>query len=347
MSNNHSNNYPKLHNAAWPGVVGKGPDGEPPIELDTMLDLTAAAEVEGVEVRRRRSVPVRSARRHRFHRRRAQDAGRQGPRAEPGDRLGRRAGLAADRRRLGDGQRRGSQEVSRAGAQRLPHRQEAARAGRPALRRRADRLGLRRRRVGRKTRGQSENASPRRFREACDIAEDLGERLAAEGEICWGGMHSWQRMVELLEMVDRPQTLGFQADMAHTLLVHAGLQRAGRRHAAGRFRLERPRAVRRGATRNSPRRCGPGRSTSTSPRTTPRCTAPARTTRPAATACPTIRTASSTSSSHAGYWLRDDNGKLTKKFRHICWDGCMFPNDTMMKPQTWNEILAAMVAVRR
>ena len=42
------NNYPKLHNATWPGVVGKGPDTpEPFIELDTMLDLTAAAEVDG------------------------------------------------------------------------------------------------------------------------------------------------------------------------------------------------------------------------------------------------------------------------------------------------------------
>ena len=40
-------NYPKLHNAAWPGVVGKGSDSEPPIDLDTMLDLTAAAEVGG------------------------------------------------------------------------------------------------------------------------------------------------------------------------------------------------------------------------------------------------------------------------------------------------------------
>ena len=60
------------------------------------------------------------------------------------------------------------------------------------------------------------------FREACKIAEDHGERLAAEGEICWGGMHSWRRMIELLEMVDRPQTLGFQADMAHTLLYLLG-----------------------------------------------------------------------------------------------------------------------------
>src|SRR3954454_12546113 len=44
----HKNNFPKLHNAAWPGLVGKGPDSEPPIDLDTMLNLTAAAEVEGV-----------------------------------------------------------------------------------------------------------------------------------------------------------------------------------------------------------------------------------------------------------------------------------------------------------
>src|SRR5437763_6613291 len=39
--------YPVLHNAMWPGLVGKGPDSEPPIGLDTMLDLTAAAEVDG------------------------------------------------------------------------------------------------------------------------------------------------------------------------------------------------------------------------------------------------------------------------------------------------------------
>src|SRR5215469_15392475 len=46
---NHPNNYPKLHNAAWPGVVGKGsPGAEPFLDLDTMLDLTAKAEVDGV-----------------------------------------------------------------------------------------------------------------------------------------------------------------------------------------------------------------------------------------------------------------------------------------------------------
>src|SRR5919197_2358118 len=39
---------PKLHNAMWPGLVGKGgPGAEPPIDLDTMLDLTAKAQVDG------------------------------------------------------------------------------------------------------------------------------------------------------------------------------------------------------------------------------------------------------------------------------------------------------------
>src|SRR5579863_7587303 len=36
-------------------------------------------------------------------------------------------------------------------------------------------------------------------------------------------MHSWKRMAQLLEMVDRPKTLGFQADMAHTLLFTLGI----------------------------------------------------------------------------------------------------------------------------
>ena len=39
---------PALHNAMWPGLVGKGsPGAEPFIDLDTMLDLTAKATVDG------------------------------------------------------------------------------------------------------------------------------------------------------------------------------------------------------------------------------------------------------------------------------------------------------------
>ncbi len=49
---------------------------------------------------------------------------------------------------------------------------------------------------------------------------------------------------------------------------------------------------------------------------------------------------------YAGYWLRDEKGQPMKRFEHICWDGCMFPNETLMNPRTWNDILAMMVAVR-
>ena len=49
---------------------------------------------------------------------------------------------------------------------------------------------------------------------------------------------------------------------------------------------------------------------------------------------------------HAGYWLRDEAGRLTRQFQHVCWDGCMFPNAVMMQPQTWNRILETMLAVR-
>src|SRR5690349_9568625 len=40
---------PKLHNAMWPGLVGKGtdPGQEPPISLERMLELTASASVNG------------------------------------------------------------------------------------------------------------------------------------------------------------------------------------------------------------------------------------------------------------------------------------------------------------
>jgi hypothetical protein len=48
----------------------------------------------------------------------------------------------------------------------------------------------------------------------------------------------------------------------------------------------------------------------------------------------------------AGAWMRDEAGQPTRAFEHICWDGCMFPHATLMDPQTWNEVLAAMIAVR-
>jgi hypothetical protein len=48
MNGASQHKFPALHNAMWPGLVGKGPDSEPPIDLDTMLDLTANTSVDGV-----------------------------------------------------------------------------------------------------------------------------------------------------------------------------------------------------------------------------------------------------------------------------------------------------------
>jgi sugar phosphate isomerase/epimerase len=106
------------------------------------------------------------------------------------------------------------------------------------------------------------------FREACNIAEGYGERLAAEGEICWGGMHGWKHMVELLELVDRPQTLGFQADMAHTMLYTLGYNSPREPVAACQNMTGPIEAILTDALRQVQMHCAPGPSTSMWRRTT-------------------------------------------------------------------------------
>ena len=183
------------------------------------------------------------------------------------------------------------------------------------------------------------------FRQACAIAEEFGERLSAEGEICWGGMHSWRRMVQLLEMVDRPQTLGFQADMAHTLLYVLGINAPEDAILPADFdwrdtakldaALKQITAALRPWTNDFhvAQNDATVHGTGSHDKTGRHC-------------LPNDPNGKLNIVKVAGFWLRDDAGNLTKKCRHICWDGCMFPNATMMKPQTWQDILAAMVAVR-
>ena len=191
-SSNHPNNYPKLHNAAWPGVVGKGRDSEPPIDLDTMLDLTAAAEVDGQKFDGfdlflfAPHVDIDAS--DDELKTLADKASSRGA----GDRLGRRAGLAADRRRLGDGERRRSAKVSRSGAQGLPHRQQAARAGHSPRRRGADRLGQRRQPNGAKAiRKRIAGGSPTRFarpaRSPRNSASGFRPRAKSAGAACTVG----------------------------------------------------------------------------------------------------------------------------------------------------------------
>jgi hypothetical protein len=183
------------------------------------------------------------------------------------------------------------------------------------------------------------------FRQACDIAADHGERLAAEGEICWGGMHSWQQMVKLLQLVDRPDTLGFQADMAHTLLYVLGYNAPEDAILPQAFdwsdpdRLDdalrqltaalRPWTIDFHVAQNDATVHGSG----SHDKTGRHCLA-------------NDPNGKLDIVKHAGFWLRDEDGQLTKACQHICWDGCMFPNEIMMNSQTWQDILQAMVNVR-
>jgi len=183
------------------------------------------------------------------------------------------------------------------------------------------------------------------FKEAARIARDFGERLAAEGEICWGGMHSWRKMVDLLERVGEPETVGFQADMAHTLLYTLGENAPEDRILPEDFDWNdratldealrtltpalRPWTIDFHVAQNDATVFGSG----SHDHTGRHCLA-------------TDPKGKLDIPHHAGFWLRDEQGRLTKKFRHICWDGCMFPNAVMTDPKTWNDILATMIAVR-
>jgi sugar phosphate isomerase/epimerase len=334
-----------LHNAAWPGVVGKGsPGAEPAIDLDTMLDLTAAASVNGTKFDgvdlflfaphvdidstdddlKRLAEKVRS---------RGLVIGSVVAPVWPPTGGGSAMGTAEERQHFLDQVRKGCRIAKRLrelgvrpyGVVRID---SACGAG--------DWL---------KDPDGNQKRIAETFREACDIAADFGERLAAEGEICWGGMHSWKRMVQLLEMVDRRGTLGFQADMAHTLLYTLGYNAPEDRILPADWNWKapakldaalktltaalRPWTIDFHVAQNDATVKGSG----THDKTGRHC-------------LPNDPNGKLDIPRHAGYWLRDEKGNLTKSFRHICWDGCMFPNEVMMQPKTWNDILAAMVAVR-
>lgn len=336
--------YPRLHNAMWPGVVGKDGGAEPPLSLNTMLDLTAAAEVDGV---RFDGVDLFLAAPH-IDIDAPEDRMKQ--LAEEVSRRNLRVGsvVAPVWPAVGGGSAMGgAEEVGRFLTQ-------VEKACRVAARLKA--LGVRSTGVVRIDSATSPaewakdpEGNTRRiadtFRQACSIAEDHGERLAAEGEICWGGMHSWRRMVELLERVGRPKILGFQADMAHTMLFTMGYnapedrllpdsfdweQKAVLAAAIARVaRVLRPWTIDFHVAQND----GTVKGSGSHDRTGRHC-------------LPADPNGRMEIVRDAGCWMRDDQGVLTRAFDHICWDGCMFPNRVMLNPQTWNGVLKVMIRVR-
>jgi sugar phosphate isomerase/epimerase len=344
MTQKTPNNFPKLHNAMWPGLVGKGsPGAEPSLDLDTMLDLTAKAEVNGVKFD---GVDIFLFDPH--------------VSIDIGD----------------DGLKKLAQKISRKGfvvgsvvAPVWPPTDGGSAMGGEEDRKKfvtqvqkACRIGAKLRDLGVRPHGvvridsacgvtdwekdpkQNTKRIAATFKEAAKVAKDHGERLAAEGEICWGAMHSWKYMLQLLEEVGQPKLVGFQADMAHTLLYTLGENaqehrivpkdfhwQPGEFHAAMKKMTGALRSwtIDFHVAQNDATVKGSG----SHDKTGRHCLA-------------TDPNGKLNIGRDAGYWMRDENEKVTKKFKHICWDGCMFPNEVMMKPETWNNILAAMIQVR-
>ncbi|MDQ6631970.1 MAG: sugar phosphate isomerase/epimerase [Verrucomicrobiota bacterium] len=345
MSANQSkNNFPKIHNAMWPGLVGKGsPGAEPCLDLDKMLDLTAQAEVNGVKFD---GVDL-----FLFDPHVSIDASE------------------SDLKKLAEKIRKKGFEIGSVVAPVWPPTGGGSAMGNDEERKKfvaqvqkACRIAKKLRELGARPHGVvridsaagvtdwerdpkgSTKKIAQTFKEAAKVATDHGERLAAEGEICWGGMHSWKNMIELLEEVGQPKVVGFQADMAHTLLYLLGYNEPKDRIVPEKFSWEpgifheamkkmtkelRPWTIDFHVAQNDATVKGSG----SHDKTGRHCLA-------------TDPNGKLNIARDAGYWLRDDAGKVTKKLKHICWDGCMFPNEVMMKQETWNNILAAMIQVR-
>jgi sugar phosphate isomerase/epimerase len=336
--------HPAIHNAMWPGLVGKGPDSEPFIDLETMLDLTAQAEVDGIRfdgVDLFLSLPHISI-------------------DSTDDELKQLVDSIAKRNLVvgsvvapvwpptGGGSAMGSEQERKAF---LTQVKKAC-----GIARKLREFGIRRYGVIRidsaaspaewdKDPAGNTKLIAQTFREASIIAEGYGERLAAEGEICWGGMHSWKRMVELLEMVNRPKTLGFQADMAHSLLYTLGYNAEEDRLLPTNFDWSeqdvlmealgkvthalRPWTIDFHVAQNDGTVSGSGSHDLTG--------------RHCVVGDPKGRM---DIIAVAGLWMRDETGTPTRAYEHVCWDGCMFPNATMMAPKTWKDILGTLIAVR-
>ncbi|MBX2824348.1 MAG: TIM barrel protein [Gammaproteobacteria bacterium] len=328
----------------WPGLVGKGPDSEPPIDLDTMLDLTANTRVNGVGFDgvdlflSEPHTPIDA------------DDGHIKALADKIQSKGLQVGtcIAPVWEPTGGGSAMGGKEEQ---DKFLNAVKEACR-----IASKLNDLGIRKSGVVRidsscspadwaKDPAGNTKKIAATFRAACDIASDYGERLAAEGEICWGGMHSWKAMLDTLEETDREGVIGFQADMAHTLLYTEGYNAPESRIIASGKTLDDPEAVDEAIKTMTAalrpwtmdfhvaQNDGTVKGEGSHDKTGRHC-------------LPDDPNGKLDIPRHAGAWLRDESGELTRAFDHICWDGCMFTNAQLMDPATWESILGAMISVR-
>ena len=334
----------KLHNAMWPGLVGKeeGTD-EPPISLTRMLELTANAEVTDAHGKTRKFDGVDY---FLFH-----------PHTDP-------EASDDELRRIADQIAEAGMTVGTVVAPIWPGTVGDEAMGDPVQRgkfikavRTACRIAGVFNDHGVRQYGsiRMDSATPvakwaedpkagtakiaQTFREAAVVAAGHGERLAVEGEVCWGAMHSWRDVLNLLEAVDMPGTLGFQADLAHTYLYLLGVNAPEHKlldegYSDAQFDEAyktmtdalRPWTIDFHVAQND----GSVHGTGSHDKTGRHCPANDPNGKLDMVEC-------------SKHWL---DGAEDRGIKHICWDGCMFPNTMLEDPQTWNDILRVMVDVR-
>ncbi|MCR9199468.1 MAG: sugar phosphate isomerase/epimerase [Planctomycetaceae bacterium] len=332
---------PKLHNAMWPGLVGKG-DGEgeePPISLDRMLELTAAAEVNGQK--------FDGIDYFLFHPHTDPEASDDELRviadkiAAHGFSVGSLVapiwpGTVGDSAMGDEAAREKFLSAIKVGCRIAGIFKDHGVRNYGCIRIDSAEFGVEK---WREDPGANTKKIAATFREAAKIAADHGERLAAEGEICWAGMHSWKDMLDLLEEVGMPESLGFQADLAHTYLYLLGYNAPEHALVQDGYSDEqfyeayknmtdklRPWTIDFHVAQNDGEVHGAG----SHDKTGKHCQADDPNGKLDIVKC-------------ASYWLE---GATERGIQHICWDGCMFPNAVLEDGSTWNTILDTMIRVR-
>ena len=331
----------KIHNAMWPGLVGKGDDEgqEPPISLERMLDLSAAAEVDGQKfdgIDYFLFLPHTDPNASDDEIRRIADM-IQGKGFAVGSLVAPVWPGTVGDSAMGDATQRGKfLDAIKVGCRIAGIFNDHGVRSYGVIRIDSAEFGVEK---WKENPGAGTAQIAETFKEAAKIAADHGERLAAEGEICWAGMHSWKDMLDLLEAVGMPETLGFQADLAHTYLYlmgynapeHALLQ-PGYSDEEFYAKYEemtdklRPWTIDFHVAQNDGEVHGAG----SHDKTGKHCPADDPNGKLDIVKC-------------ASYWLKDAEARGIK---HICWDGCMFPNSVLEDGNTWNTILDTMIKVR-
>ncbi len=332
---------PKLHNAMWPGLVGKGDDEgqEPPISLEHMLDLTAAAEVDGQKfdgIDYFLFLPHTNPEASDDELKGIADL-IQGKGFDIGSLVAPVWPGTVGDSAMGNEEQRGKflDAVKMACRIAKIFNEHGARK-RGVIRIDSAEFGVEK---WREDAAANTATIVDTFKEAATIAANHGERLAAEGEICWAGMHNWKDMLDVLEGVGMPEALGFQADLAHTYLYTLGYNAPEHALVQEGYTDDefwpayeqmtdnlRPWTIDFHVAQNDGEVHGAG----DHDKTGKHCLADDPNGKLDITRC-------------AGYWLKD---AADRGIEHICWDGCMFPNATLETPSTWNTILKAMIDVR-